>query len=325
MRRRCFNVLGFSMAAACFAGAATAGAQDFPSKPITILVGYAPGGNIDVTARTVGQALSKVLGQPVVIENRPGAAGLIAQTAVAKARPDGYTMVLAGTTGFVLAPRLVPTPPYTVDEFAGIGSTSETPLVLEVPAASRFKTFAEFAAYAKANPEAIRIGHTGNGTTNHVAILRLQQMLGAKFTPVPYKGSAPAITDLLGNNIDAIIDQIPSSIGQLRSGAFKPLAVTSLKRALDLPETPTLDELGLKGFEVVTGSGLTVPAKTPPATVKVLGDALQKVLDDPEVQAKLRGLGTEARKMTPDQYDALLKKEDATAAQMIKDGLLKAE
>lgn len=332
MRRRNFVALGVSFAGVSFAGVSlvgTASAQaqtpDFPSKPITILVGYAAGGNIDVTARTVGQAMSKVLGQPVVIDNRPGAAGLIAQTAVAKARPDGYTLVLAGTTGFVLAPRLVPTPPYTVEEFAGIGSTSETPLVLEVPANSRFKTFAEFAAHAKANPEAVRIGHAGNGTTNHVAILRMQQMLGTKFTAVPYKGSSPAITDLLGGNIDAVVDQIPSSIGQLRSGAFKPLAVTSLKRATDLPDTPTLDELGLKGFEVVTGSGLLAPAKTPPATVKVLGDALQKVLDDPEVQAKLRGLGTEGRKMTPDQYDALLKKEDAAAAQMIKDGLLKAE
>ncbi|KAK6020381.1 hypothetical protein OSTOST_13966 [Ostertagia ostertagi] len=155
MRRRNFVALGVSFTGAALAGAGTANAQDFPNKPITILVGYAAGGNIDVTARTVGQALSTVLGQPVVIDNRPGAAGLIAQTAVAKAKPDGYTLVLSGTTGFVLAPRLVPTPPYTLDDFVGIGSTSETPLVLEVPANSRFKTFAEFAAYAKANPEAI--------------------------------------------------------------------------------------------------------------------------------------------------------------------------
>ena len=323
MRKLGLVALGLSLLS--LAGTGTTQAQDFPTKPITILVGYAAGGNIDVTARTIGQAMSTVLGQPFVIDNRPGAAGLIAQTAVAKAKPDGYTLVLAGTTGFVLAPRLVGTPPYTVDDFAGIGSVSETPLVLEVPANSRFKSFAEFASYAKANPEAVRIGHAGNGTTNHIAILRMQQMLGAKFTAVPYKGSSPAIADLLGNNIDAVVDQIPSSIGQLRAGAFKPLAVTSQKRAADLPDTPTLDELGLKGFEVVTGSGLLAPAKTPPATVKILGDALQKVLDDPEVQAKLRGLGTEGRKMTPDQYDALLKKEDAGAAQMIKDGLLKGE
>ncbi len=194
MRRVGFVAFGLSLFV--FAGASTATAQDFPNKPITILVGYAAGGNIDVPARTVGQALSKVLGQPVVIENRPGAAGLIAQTAVAKARPDGYTLLLTGTSGFVLAPRLAPPPPPTVDDFAGIGSVGVTPLVLEVAAASRFKTFAEFAAFAKAHPEEIRLGHGGNGTTNHVATLRLAQMLGTKFTLIPYKGSAPAITDL---------------------------------------------------------------------------------------------------------------------------------
>ncbi len=236
MRKLGLVALGLSLLS--LAGTSATQAQDFPNKPITILVGYAAGGNIDVTARTIGQAMSTVLGQPFVIDNRPGAAGLIAQTAVAKAKPDGYTLVLAGTTGFVLAPRLVGTPPYTVEDFAGIGSVSETPLVLEVPANSRFKNFAEFASYAKANPEAVRIGHAGNGTTNHIAILRMQQMLGAKFTAVPYKGSSPAIADLLGNNIDAVVDQIPSSIGQLHAGAFKPLAVTSQKRAADLPQSP---------------------------------------------------------------------------------------
>lgn len=148
---------------------------------------------------------------------------------------------------------------------------------------SRFKTFAEFTAYAKPNPEALRIGHAGNGTTNHIAILQMQQMLGTKFSAVPYKGLSPAIADLLDGNIDAVVDQFPSSIGQLRSGALKPLAVTSLKRAAELPDAPTLDGLGLKGFEIVTGLSLTAPARTPPATVNILGDALQKVLDDSEV------------------------------------------
>jgi tripartite-type tricarboxylate transporter receptor subunit TctC len=190
---------------------------------------------------------------------------------------------------------------------------------------SRYKTFADLVAYAKANPEAVRIGHAGNGTTNHLAILKMEHMLGVKLTAVPYRGSTPAISDLLGGNIDAVVDQLPSSLGQLRSGALRPLAVTSLKRARDLPEVQTLDELGLKGFEVVTGSGMLAPAKTPPAVVKVLGDALQKVLADPEVEARLKGLGVEMRRMTPDQYDALLLKEDAAAAQMIKDGLLTAQ
>ncbi len=304
---------------------AKANAGAFPTKSITILVGDARGGTLDGAARAIGPALSKVLGQPVTVESRPGAAGLSAQTATAKAKPDGYTLVLAGTTGLVLAPRLVAPQPYTVEDFAGLGSVSETPLVIEVPASSRFQSFAELAAHAKSHPDAVRIGHAGNGTTSHLAILRLQQRLDARFAAVPYEGSAPAVAALLAGNIDAVVDQLPNSFGQLRAGAVKPLAVTSLKRAADLPETPTLNELGLKGFEVDSVAGLLAPAKTPPATVKILADALQKVLDDPAVQAKLKGLGSEPRAMSPDAYDGLLKTEDAAAAQMIKDGLLKAE
>lgn len=325
MRRRVFVGLGVSLAGPLFIGMAAASARDFPGKSIAILVGDAPGGNVDVTARTVGQALSKVLGQPVLVENRPGAAGLNALTAAAKARADGYTLVLAGTTDLVMAPRLVAPPPYTLEDFAGLGLVSETPLVIEVPASSRFQSFAELAAHAKAHPDTVRIGHAGNGTTGHLAILRIQQRLDARFTAVPYKGSAPAIAALQAGSLDAVVDPIPSSIGQIRAGAVKPLAVTSLKRAADLPETPSLSELGLKGFEVVNGLGLLAPAKTPPATVKVLGDALLKVLDDPAVQAKLKKLGSEPRALSPDVYDALLKREDAAAAQMSKDGMLKGE
>lgn len=304
---------------------AQAKARAFPTKSITILVGDRRDGTLDATARTVGPALSKVLGQRVIVENRPGAAGLTAQTAAARARPDGYALVLAGTSGLVLAPRLVAPLPYALEDFAGLGLVSETPLVIEVPATSRFGSFAELAAHARANPGAVRIGHAGNGTTSHIAILRMQQRLDARLTAVPYEGSAPAIAALQAGSLDAVVDQLPSSIGQLRAGAVKPLAVTSLKRAADLPETPSLSELGLKGFEIVAGAGLLAPAKTPPATVKILADALQKALDDPAVQAKLKSLGSEPRALSPDVYDALLKREDAAAAQMIKDGLLKAE
>ncbi len=304
---------------------AQAPAANFPTKPVTLLVDDAPGGPIDATARMVGPALSKVLGQRVNVENGPGAAGLIAQTAAAKARPDGYTLILAGTTDLVMAPRLVAPTPYTLEDFAGLGLVSETPLVIEVPASSRFQSFAELAAHAKAHSDTVRIGHAGNGTTGHLAILRMQQRLDAQFTAVAYKVLAPAIAALLAGRIDAVVDPIPSSIGQIRAGAVKPLAVTSLKRAADLPETPSLSELGLKGFEVVSGVGLLAPAKTPPAAAKILGAALQKVLDDPAVQAKLKSLGSEPRALSPDVYDALLQREDAAAARMIKDGLLKVE
>ncbi len=290
-----------------------------------MLVGDTRGGTLDEIARAVGPALSKVLGQPVVVENRPGAARVIAQTAGAKAGPDGYTLVLAGTTGLVLAPRLRAPAPYTLEDFAGLGLVSETPLVIEVPATSRFQSFAEIVAEAKARPGAVRIGHAGTGTTGHLAILRLEKRLEVSFAAVPYKGPAPAIADLPAGTFEAIVDEVPSSIGQLRAGAFKPLAVTGLNRAATLPDTPTLNELGLKGFEIVALTGLFAPAKTPPATIGILADALPKALDDPEVQAKLKRLGCEVRATRPDAFDALLKQEGAAAAQMIEDGLLKAE
>lgn len=166
MRRKGFIALCLSFAGTALVRpvSAQAPAANFPTKPITLLVGDAPGGPIDATARVVGPALAKVLGQRVIVENRPDAAGLKAQTATAKARADGYTLVLAGTTDLVVAPRLG-SPPYTVEEFAGLGLVSETPLVIEVPATSRFQSFAEMAAHAKAHPDTARIGHAGNGTT----------------------------------------------------------------------------------------------------------------------------------------------------------------
>lgn len=186
----CLSVAGMAL---LHPVSAQAKARAFPTRSITILAGDASGGTLDVTARAVGPALSKVLGQPVLVENRPGTAGRGAQAAAAKAQPDGYTLLLAGTTDLVLAPRLAAPSPYTLEDFAGLALVSETPLVIEVPATSRFGSFAELAAHAKAHPDTVRIGHAGNGTTSHLAILRMQQRLDARFTAVPYKGSAPAI------------------------------------------------------------------------------------------------------------------------------------
>ena len=300
-------------------------AQDYPSRPISLVVGFAPGGNIDVTARTVATAMAKVLGQPVVVENRPGAGGIVAHTAVANAEPNGYTIALVATSGFVLAPRLVAKHPYTLQNFSAIGGVSLVPMVLEVAKDSKFKTFQEFVSFAKANPESVKIGHAGNGTSNHLAILRLQEVLGIKFTIVPYKGSAPALTDLLGGSTDAVVDQMPSSVGHLGSGALRALAVTSLTRAPDLPNIQTLDELGLKGFEAVTESGLVVPAKTPPAVIAKLSDALSKALNDPDLIKQFKTLGAQPRRMTASEHLAALQAEDKRSEEMIKQGIFAVE
>lgn len=310
-----FSLLSFSPALA----------QDYPTRPITLIVGFAPGGNIDVTARTVATAMAKVLGQPVVVENRPGAGGIVAHTALANAEPNGYTIALVATSGFVLAPRLIAKHPYTLQNFSAIGGVSLVPMVLEVTKDSKSKTFQEFVSFAKANPESVKIGHAGNGTSNHLAILRLQEVLGVKFTIVPYKGSAPALTDLLGGSTDAIVDQLPSSIGHLGSGALRALAVTSLTRAPDLPNIQTLDELGLKGFEAVTESGLVAPARTPPAVIAKLSDALGKALADPDLVRQFKTLGAQPKRMTPAEHQAALAAEDKRSEDMIRQGIFAVE
>lgn len=273
-----------------------------------------------MTARAVGAALAKALGRTVTVENRPGESGVSARAAAAKVQPDGHTLLLAGMIDLVVPSRLAAKPPYRLADFAGIGSVSDTPLVIDVPVGSRYQSFAELVADAKARPGAVRIGHAGNGTIGHLAILRLQQRLDAAFTAVAHTASA----DRLDGTVDAMIGRVPREIGPRRGGAFTPLAVTGLKRAATLPDTPTLNEIGLKGFEIMAVTGLFAPARTPPATIETLADALQKALDDPEVPPKLKRLGSEPRAMRPDAFDALLKQEDDAAAQMIGDGLLKA-
>lgn len=316
-----------TMAAVPFAIALEARSQApaYPVKPVTIIVPFAPGGNVDVTARVVSTAMARDLKTTFVVDNRPGAGGLIGQELGKRARPDGYTLVAMANGSFAVAPRLAPHRTFTLDDFAPVGMMATTPMVIAVPAASPHKTFAQFAAFARANPEKLSIGHPGNGTTNHVAVLRMQQILGARLTIVPYKGSAPGLTDVLGGQIDGFVDQLPSTLPYVLDGRLRALAVTSAQRAPELKDVPTLDELGLTGFDVVTSTGLIAPAGTPPEIVSVLNRALNKALESAEVQRQLAPLGATARPLTPEDFGAYLAREDANAEALVKDGLLKAE
>ena len=274
---------------ACAAGAAFA--QSFPSKPVKIVVPFAPGGNLDVTARLVGESMSKQLGQPFVVENRAGAGGAIGSEAVAKAPPDGYTLVAGTTATTIVSPLMVPNPPYGLESFTPVGMMAVTPLILEVPAASAYKDFKAYLAYSKANPGKVTIGHSGNGTTNHIAILQLQDALKVDWIAVPYKGSGPALIDLVGGQIDSMIDQTSSSLPQIQGGKLRALAVGTRSRVADLPNVPTLQEEGVANFEAVTPSGLFVPAGTPPDVIRILAAALNKALEDPGVRRKLAASG----------------------------------
>jgi len=307
--------------AACAAGAAFA--QSFPSKPVKIVVPFAPGGNLDVTARLVGESMSKQLGQPFVVENRAGAGGAIGSEAVAKAPPDGYTLVAGTTATTIVSPLMVPNPPYGLESFTPVGMMAVTPLILEVPAASAYKDFKAYLAYSKANPGKVTIGHSGNGTTNHVAILLLQDALKVQWNIVPYKGSGPALIDLVGGQIDSMMDQTSSSLPQIQGGKLRAIAVGTKTRIPELPQVPTLQEEGVADFEAATPSALLAPAGTPADVVRVLNAALNKALADPAVHKRLVELGSDPRPMDPAQFAAYLRAEDGKLKSLVKAGLLK--
>ncbi|HEX4763663.1 MAG TPA: tripartite tricarboxylate transporter substrate binding protein [Usitatibacter sp.] len=307
--------------AACMAGVAFA--QSFPSKPVKIVVPFAPGGNLDVTARLVAESMAKQLGQPFVVENRAGAGGAIGSEAVAKSPPDGYTLVAGTTATTIVSPLMVPNPPYGLESFAPVGMMAVTPLILEVPAASPHKDFKAYLAYVKANPGKVTIGHSGNGTTNHVAILLLQDALKVQWNIVPYKGSGPALIDLVGGRIDSMMDQTSSSLPQIQGGKLRAIAVGTKTRIPELPQVPTLQEEGVADFEAATPSALLAPAGTPADVVRVLNAALNKALADPAVHKRLVELGSDPRPMDPAQFAAYLRAEDGKLKALVKAGLLK--
>jgi tripartite-type tricarboxylate transporter receptor subunit TctC len=304
-------------------GMASAGAQTkFPSKPITIIVPFAPGGNLDVITRLIGPVMGRDLGQSIIIENKAGAGGLVGLQHVAKATPDGYTLAITANGSFAITPKLQIKPPITSADFIPVGSVAVTPMVIEVNASGKFKDFKEFLDQAKAHPGKLSIGHAGNGTTNHAAILQLEQTANVKFNIIPYKGSGPAITDLLAGQIDAVIDQLPSSFPHINSGKFRPLALTTSNRSSDLPNVPTISELGLKGFNASTTAGLVMPARTPDNIVLILNKALNAALSDPEVKSRLKALGSDVKPSSPAEFKAFLDQEETLTESLIKSGLL---
>ncbi|MDR0215601.1 MAG: tripartite tricarboxylate transporter substrate binding protein [Comamonas sp.] len=299
--------------------------EKYPSQAITIVVPYAPGGNVDAMARLVSVQMGKTLGQAVVIENRPGAAGVIGTDFVNRSKPNGYTLVCTANGSFIVAPRMVPKRPFQTTDFAAVGSIGSTPMVLEGNPKGRFKTLSELIGFAKAHPEEVTLGHPGNGTTNHIAILRLQEVTGARFGIVAYKGSAPALNDLLGGQIDGLVDQLPSSLPHIKAHKLIPYALTSKEGSSDLPGVKPLADSGYPNFEVTTVTGLLAPAKTPSAIMEALNKALGSALADSDVQRRLRTLGTNPMPGSAKQFADFLLTEDQSAESMFRQGLLRPE
>jgi tripartite-type tricarboxylate transporter receptor subunit TctC len=300
---------GFLAAGACALASPLALAQGaFPSKPITIIVGFAAGGIADSLARMAAAMLQERLKQSVVVENRAGAGGTIAAAAVAKAAKDGHTLLLASNGHAVNATLMKGLPYDTVNDFSAVGGIAASPLVLVVRADAPYKTVADVLAAAKVKP--VAYGSGGAGTLTHLLPELVEASLsGAQFTHVPYRGTGPAIIDLMGGQVEFVMDLVQTSLPHIQAGKLRALAVSSAKRAVQLPAVPTLAETVIPGLDAQGWYGLLAPAGTPAAVLDTLNTALNASLDDPAVSSKLAGLGSAPITGTRDAFQSLLRSE----------------
>jgi tripartite-type tricarboxylate transporter receptor subunit TctC len=303
-----FAFLTASLLAVWVGSIPAAAAQDFPNRPVRIVVPWPPGGNVDITARTLQAALADALGQQVLVENRPGAGGTVGTAQVAKASPDGYTLLLGSSGTVTNAPAVYKNISYDpVKDLTAIGPIQSTPMVLTAAPKTPVKDYAEFLAYIKTKGSPVSVATAGNGSSNHLALELLMRQAKLPLLHVPYKGSGPAITDLLGSQVDAMVDQLSASIGHIRDGRLKALAVTSKTRSPQLPNVPTLDELGVKDFEVSTFTGIFGPAGMPAPVADKLHAALKKALSVESVREKYRSMGVEIMDLSQAGFAAYVK------------------
>jgi tripartite-type tricarboxylate transporter receptor subunit TctC len=300
--------LAASLLAALVGTVPSAAAQEFPNRPVHIVVPWPPSGNVDITARTVAPALADALGQQVLVDNRPGAGGTIGSAQVAKASPDGYTLLLGSSGTISSAPAVFKTIAYDPQrDFVAVGAIQYVPMVLTAAPRTPAASYSEFISYLKAKNQPVSIASAGSGSSNHLAIELLIRQAKLPLLHVPYKGSGPAITDLLGSQVETMMDQLSASIEHIRNGRLKALAVTSLARSPLLPNVPTLDELGVKGYEAGTYTGIFAPSATPPAVVARLHGALRKALGNEAVRQRYRAMGADVWEMTQPAFDAYVR------------------
>jgi len=299
-------------------------ADTFPSKQIRWVIPFAPGGNYDVTSRLVADPMGRDLGQTVLIDNRPGAGGVVGLEAAVQAPADGYTIVMASFTVAYVAP-IFAGKQQMLQVLAPVSILTTAPTLIVTRADSRFKDIKSLLAEAKAKPGTVTMGHSGNGTTNHVAILRLQLNEKIKFNIVPYRGSGPGINDLLAGTIDCFADQLTSSMPHIQSGKLRGLVNFGLDHIPDLPDVPTLKDAGCTPFEGGTTAGVFVRKETPQPLVDRLNKAVVFGLKDEATAKRLRELGAIVRPSTPDQFTAALKADEANVAELLNKGLLKPD
>ena len=295
----------------------SARAQAFPDKPLRFFVPFPAGGSTDAVARAMQPALEKILGQPVVVENRPGAGGMLGVDAIAKAAPDGYTIGLAGAgaLGVNIGERV--TRPYDpAKDLAMISRAAESPFILVATPGLKASTLGDVIKLAKAEPDRMSIGHGGNGTAMQLAALTFVTMADVKINLVPYRGTAPAVTDAIAGHVQLAIADPPPSMGAISEGKLKAIAVSSKQRFAVFPDVPTFDEMGLKDFEITGWFGIAAPGGTPRHIVMKLNAAVVAVLKDAEVARRIRTVGMEPVPTTPEEFSAYIESEIVKAAKL---------
>lgn len=315
------TVLRTTLAAVGLTWAASAMAQNYPTKPITLVVPFSAGGPTDVVARALGAAMTRTLGQTVIVENKTGAGGTIAATYTARANPDGYTFLIHHN-GMATAPALYRKLNYKpLSDFEYVSQVVDVPMTLLGRRGLPPKDFKELQAYLKSNGDKVTLAHAGLGAVSHLCGVVLRQALGAELTTVPYQGTGPAMNALLGGQVDLLCDQTTSTIPQIKAGTVKLYGVTTPKRLASLPDAPTIDEQGLKGFQVVVWHGIYAPKGTSKEAVDKFGAALRAALKDPAVAKRLAELGAvipSDDKLTPEGLRSWLEQETARYAPIIK-------
>jgi len=292
---------------------------DYPDRPITLVVPYAPGGGNDALARAVAEHMSKSLGQALVIENRGGAGGAVGTRQVAKAAPDGYTLGLGGTGTLAIDPTLYPNVGYDPrKDFAPVGLIATGPLIILVNQSVAARSVQELIALAKAQPGKLNYASAGVGSGIHLGTALFAEAAGIQLTHIPYKGTGPALTDLLGGHVQIYFSSLPPAIGLVKEGRLRALGVTGLKRSASFPDVPTVAEQGLPGFEAVLHYGIVAPAGTPRPIIDKLNAALRSALRDPKVNAQLANEGAEPLPTSPEEYAADIDREETKWSALVK-------
>ena len=302
-------------------------AQDYPAKPVRIVVPYSAGGNADILGRTLAQKLGDALKQPFVVENRAGANGGIGTDFVAKSVPDGYTLLVTASGPITVNPTLYKSVPYdALKDFAPISECAVYQYVLVTLATSPWKTIADIVAAARAKPGAVSYGSTGVGGGNHLSGELFALATGTQLTHVPYKGSAPALADLLGGQLSMMFDTVITSVPQIRAGKLRAFAVSSGKRASSLPDVPTMQEAGIKGFDISQWQGFLAPAGTPKAIVDRLNAETRRAMHAPDVVERIAVQGgNEIVTGTPEEFAALIKSDLQAYAKLLRDAKIPAQ